>query len=400
MVECNNSKKLTSSNHRKSPFGGGNGGISLKGFCPKFVKRFAGRWFPCEYEAHNRRKWRAMDCYADAEEVSTYQAKVDVRLGIVREFAHEHKYYVGACRDMGVPYKILDLSKSDWVDIIQKSDCDAFLVRPSCELSVWKQMFDERLRVMVEDLGKIIYPSYDELWFYESKRRMCYWLQAHGIPHPQTWIFYNCEEALEFARNTRLPIVFKSDFGSAASGVIIFHSRLRLIRWIKRCFRKGTIRKDEDPRDRQWGVVLLQEYLPNAKEWRIIRIGDSYFGHQKLRKGDFHSGSRMYGWYDPPRELLDFTREITEDSKFTSMCVDIFETMDGKYFVNELQSLFGASQPHQMRVNGKQGRYIYDSQKEQWRFEEGEFNTNGSCNLRVEVLLKILKHNRSCGITL
>jgi len=384
MIEHTNNKKLSSLSQ-------GGWATHLKGSCPKLIKRFAWRWFPYKYDAFNRHKWRAMDPYANIEEVSTYPAKVDVKLGIIKEFAHAHKDYVGACRDLGVPYKILDLSGPDWVEVVRNCDCDAFLVRPSCELSVWKRMYDERLRVMVEDMGKIIYPSYDELWFYESKRRMCYWLQAHEIPHPKTWIFYNCDNATEFAQNVEFPIVFKTDFGSAASGVRIFRSRRQLMRTIKRCFRRGVVRKDEDPRDRSWGSVLLQEYLPDPKEWRMIRIGDSYFGHQKLRKGEFHSGSRLYGWYDPPRELLDFAREITEDGKFTSMCIDILETMNGNYYVNELQSLFGASQPHQMRVNNKPGRYVYDSQEEQWCYEEGEFNTNGSCNLRVEALLEILK---------
>lgn len=368
------------------------GFVSVKAYGLKLVKRFARRCFPHQYEVHKRHKWRAENHYADVGEISTNQNNVDVKLGIIQEFANKHRSYIDACREIGVPYKVLDISGPNWIDVVRNCDCDAFLVRPSCDLSIWKHMFDERLKVMVEDLGKIIYPSYSELWFYESKRRMCYWLQAHDVPHPKTWIFYDCEEALAFARRTKLPMVFKSDFGAAASGVKIFRSRLQLMRWIQRCFRKGTIRRDEDPRDRQWGVVLLQEYVCNAKEWRMIRVGSSYFGRQKLRKGDFHSGSRLYGWYDPPHKLLEFTREITEKGKFTSMCVDVFENVGGEYYVNELQSLFGASQPHQMRVNGKPGRYIYDKQKAFWRFEEGEFNMNNSCNLRVQALLEMLKN--------
>ena len=377
MVEHNNNNKLS------SPRQGG-WKTHLVGFCPKLVKRLARRWLP--YDAYNRRKWRAMDCYADAEEVSTYEAKVHVRLGIVKEFAHAHKDYVGACRDMGVPYKILDLSGPDWIEVVRNCDCDAFLVRPSCELSIWKQMYDERLRVMVEDLGKIIYPTYNELWFYESKRRMCYWLQAHEIPHPKTWIFYNCDDAMEFARNIKLPIVFKTDFGSAASGVRIFRSRTQLMRSIKRCFRIGVVRKDEDPRDHSWGSVLLQEYLPDAKEWRVIRLGDSYFGHQKLRKGDFHSGSGLAAWENPSQELLDLVRAITDKGGFRSMCLDIFQ-QGKRYFVNELQTYFGWLRPYQMVVDGKAGRYLYDRSAQKWLFEEGVYCQNGGCNLRVASLL-------------
>jgi len=256
-------------------------------------------------------------------------------------------------------------------------------------------MLDERLRVIVEDLGQIVYPSCDELWLYESKRRMWYWLQAHGVPHPQTWVFYDHREALAFARSAELPIVGKSDFGSAASGVRIFRSRMGLVRWIQRCFGRGVIQRDGDPRDRHWGDVLLQKYLPEVKEWRMIRVGDSYFGRQKLKKGAYHSGTHLYGWLDPPQELLDLTRDITEKGRFTSMAIDIFETVGGTYYVNELQTVFGATQTHQMRVNGSPGRYVFDKEKGLWRFEEGEFNRNDSCNLRVQALLDLLEERGS-----
>jgi hypothetical protein len=389
MAEDCNSKTVSSLIRSKHVFTGGGWATYLEGFGPKFIKRFARRWFPLEYDAYNRRKWRAMDPCADAEEVSTYPAKVDVRLGIVREFAHAHKDYVSACRDMGVPYKILDLSGPDWIEVVRNCNCDAFLVRPSCELSVWKQMYDERLRVMVEDLGKIIYPTYDELWFYESKRRMCYWLQAHEIPHPDTWVFYDCDEAMEFARSTTLPIVFKTDFGSAASGVRIFRSRLRLMRWIKRCFRKGTIRKDEDPRDRSWGSVLLQEYLPDAREYRVSRLGDAYFGYEKLKKGDFHSGSHAWRYGRLSAELLDFARYVTDKGSFTSMALDVFITSSGRCLANELQSVFGVLAA-QCVVDGKAGRMRWDSETSSWQFQEGPFADNKCCNLRVKTLLQQL----------
>ena len=314
---------------------------------------------------------------------------MDIRLGIVKEFAHTHASYIGACRDLGVPYKVLDLSGPDWIDIVRGCGCDAFLVSPSCELSVWKQMYDERLRVMAEDLGKTIYPTYKELWFYESKRRMCYWLQAHDMPHPKTWVFYNCDEAMEFARTRELPIVFKSDFGSAASGVRVFRSRGSLMRWIKRCFRKGTTRRDEDPRDRSWGSVLLQEYLSDAREWRVIRLGDSYLGYEKLKKGDFHSGSHAWRYGRPSGELLEFARSVTDRGPFTSMAVDVFIPAEGRYLVNELQAVFGVfgSEP-QCMVDGKAGRMRWDSETSSWQFQEGAFAGNKCHNLRVQTLLQ------------
>ncbi|GAJ23391.1 unnamed protein product, partial [marine sediment metagenome] len=146
-----------------------------------------------------------------------------------------------------------------------------------------------------------------------------------------------------------------------------------LLRHVRRCFNKGIVHGDGDPRDRDQGCVLFQEYLADASEWRIIRLGKSYFGHQKLKKGQFHSGSGKVGWYDPPKKLLNFVYEVTEKGNFTSMDIDIFETRDGRYLVNELQSMFGSYLDYQMLVDGRPGRYIYKPSTAGWIFEEGIF---------------------------
>lgn len=335
-----------------------------------------------------------MDPYANDEQASNHPAQATIQLGIAKEFAHQHKYYVGACREMGVPYQVLDLSGPDWVDTVRHCGCDAFLVSPSCELSVWKRMYDERLRVMVEDLGRIIYPTYDELWLYESKLRMCYWLHAHGIPCPETHIFYDYSQAMAFARDATLPVVAKTDFGSAALGVKVFRSRTQLMRWTRRCFNQGIVCRDEDPRDRQWGVVLYQEYLPDVREWRIVRIGASYFGYEKLKAGEYHSGSLQRAYHRPSDDLLNFSREVMDAGGFTSMGLDIFETSDGRYLVNELQAQFGMSRLEMCVVDGKAGRMIFQRDTESWVFESGDFCRNHLCNLRVQTLLTMLERSR------
>ena len=202
---------------------------------------------------------------------------MDLRLGIIKEFTRIHSYYIGACRELGVPYCVVDISGPDWIEQIERSGCDAFLVRPSGQITVWKQMYDERLRIMVAGPGQDpLSRRYDEIWFYESKRRMHYWLAANEVPHPKTWVFYDRHQALAFAKETPLPIVFKADFGSGSMGVRIMRDRPALRRLINRCFRRGFRKTGADLRDRQWGSVLFQEYLPdvsgmaNDPHWRVL----------------------------------------------------------------------------------------------------------------------------------
>ena len=74
----------------------------------------------------------------------------------------------------------------------------------------------------------------------------------------------------------------------------------------------------------------------------------------------------------------------------TSASFDIFETSDGQFLVNEVQTFFGQSDSYQMIVDGRIGRYLYIN--EQWLFEEGDFNKNKSYNLRLEHVLKLIEN--------
>ncbi len=147
--------------------------------------------------------------------------------------------------------------------------------------------------------------------------------------------------------------------------------------------------------ERHWGYAIFQEYHHDVNEWRMVRVGHSFFGYRKERVGEFHSGSHAWSWLDPPRPLLNLLREVTERGGYTSMDVDIFETTDGRLLVNELQTVFGASTPvDQLRVDGKPGRYVFDAEAkpgvDPWRFEEGDFSRNACCNLRVQYVIDAL----------
>jgi len=370
----------------------------LKARIPIWLKRMGRRLLPLE--DYDPAKWLAEDPYAGAEEVSSYPARVDLRLGIIKEFTRIHGYYIGACRELGVPYCVVDISGPDWIERIERSGCDAFLVRPSGQITVWKQMYDERLRIMVQDLGKILFPGYDEIWFYESKRRMHYWLAANKVPHPQTWVFYDRRGALAFAEQAAMPLVFKADFGSGSMGVRIVRDRPGLRRLIDTCFRKGFRKTGADQRDRQWGSVLFQEFLPDVTEWRMIRVGDSYFGYQKVKKGDFHSGSHVFHYGRPPTDLLRQTKKVTDKGGFLSMALDCFVTSDGRCLVNEMQTTFGLHVAEGLPiVDGRPGRLVYDTGIDDWRFEEGDFCRNKLCNLRVETLVKLLQARHGLGGT-
>lgn len=344
------------------------------------------------------------------------------------ETEEDHQGWLNACKHgkYNVRFKIIDMTRNDWLEHVVSEDFDCFLARPPAGISYFKQLYDERIYAIHNLLKKKIYPSYDEMVIYENKRMLFYWLAAHKIPHPRTWILYHRDEALKFVTDCTLPIVAKTAIGASGSGVLIIRDTTRLRRYIDRAFsekgilrkwgpnlRKGDLLKRVVSRlqnipqsydyfrkkhasaamSRERWFVIFQEYIQCDFEWRAVRIGDSYFAHKKIRKrGEMFSGTSEVRWDAPPERLLNFVKYVCDTGKFLSQAVDIFEDEHGNYLVNELQCFFGSKHPHQMILNGKPGRYI--DRDGRWIFEEGNFNTNDSFDLRLAHVIQLLETGR------
>src|SRR5690606_17364716 len=162
------------------------------------------------------------------------------------------------------------------------------------------------------DMHKIVFPSLKEIWLYENKRVQHYWLKANGFKTPETHVFYEIEESLKFLDSANYPLVFKSNFGASASGVYIVKEKKEALLKAKSFLSRGYMLKGNKSSARQKGSLYIQEYIANAKEWRMVRIGDSYFGHGKDMTGQFHSGSGKANWDMPPKKAFDLLMEITD----------------------------------------------------------------------------------------
>lgn len=326
-----------------------------------------------------------------------------MKLGILTSFCKSYENYIKACEELNVDYEIIDIISTNWLEKVKQSKCDGFLVRPNHQKQVWKDMDDEKLFFIEKVLNKKIYPSYLECFIYENKKNMSYWLDINNINHAKTYVFYKKQEALDFFERAEYPLVFKPNIASAGTGIKFIKNKKQGIglaskiftkykfinfgytKWIKTKY--GIYYPQLD--DKQLNFMVIQEKINVKYEWRIIKIGESYFGHQKLEKNGLHSGSGEVGWETPSKELLNLVKEVCEIGDFSSMAVDVFEDIEGKYFVNELQTIFGSYNSSQMYVNGNPGRYKYIN--DNWEFQEGYFNQNYSCNLRVKDFLKKLK---------
>lgn len=241
---------------------------------------------------------------------------------------------------------------------------------------------------------------------------------ANRIPHPKTQVFYHKKEAKKALSSFKFPVVGKMNVGASGKGIKILKNQAELDQYIDLAFTNGLSAKTgpklkqgkliqrlfqklihpkqlinrlktykEIASDKQLGFIILQEYIPHDFEWRVVKIGNSFFAHKKLKEGEKTSGSLLKNYDNPPLQLFDFVRTITERFNFQSVAVDLFEA-NNTYLVNEIQCIFGQSDPYQMLVDGKPGRYKYENN--QWVFEAGDFNQNQSYDLRLEYILSKL----------
>lgn len=328
-----------------------------------------------------------------------------MKLGILRSFCGEFRHYERSCRELGIDHELVDIIAPDWIRRIENSGCDGFLCRPPSRVQERKTMFDERLTVLNRFMGKEIYPSLDELLIYENKRMASYWLSLHGFSHPDTFVFYRKKDLKAFLdTNCDYPLVYKSNIGAKATGISILRSRREVERLGRRIFgifktpaltrgytpvKSGSIIRVNASGLRERHGMLLQKHESIKWEWRMVRIGDSYFGHRKLLDSrGLASGAKLKGWGAPPHALLELTRDICARGDFRSMAVDVFETVDGRYLVNELQSIFGQSTDHLSIVDGVPGRYVeHDGD---FSFQPGDFNRHNSFLLRVKHFAELL----------
>ena len=341
------------------------------------------------------------------------------------ELDRDHILWIEACKkniEIG-SYQIIDITKNDWLDKIKKLQFDIILCRPPGISTFFKTLYDERIMILSSFCGYKIYPSLQEIYLYENKKLLKDWLVAKEIKHPKTFVSFDFNDVDEYIRlKNNYPIVAKTNIGASGNGVVVLKTIEEAKIYVKNVFGRGiksksgpkwfkgnlikkikkliTNRKFISQRMKEYSMsrneiqkdfVFFQEFIPHEFEWRCVIIGDSFFAHKKVAVNNISSGKLIKDYNNIPIKLLDYLLEFSEKTRLNSLALDLFES-DGDYLVNEIQCFFGQSDPYQMLVNDKPGRYQFNGKE--WVFEEGMFNTNQCYDLRlthaIEQLFKVI----------
>ena len=276
------------------------------------------------------------------------------------------------CREKQIPHKVVCGYDSDILEQIQETS--GFL----WHINHWypvDMLMGRHVLNAAEAMGLKVYPNFSTNWHFDDKVAQKYLFEATSAPAVKSWVFYNKKEALDFAKQCKLPIVAKLRRGAGSYNVRLLKTRSEVRHYIRRMFGKGFSsapslladaknklavaasnggisgiwqRLKKAPRFykvmfaakkglfREKGYVYFQEFIPeNSFDVRVSVIGNRAWAYKRLcRKGDFRaSGSGMidYDVSNVPLKVIEASFETANKMNTQSICFDWILCPDGEY---------------------------------------------------------------------
>lgn len=280
--------------------------------------------------------------------------------------------WIDYCKNKGISYKIVNCYNNDIIH--QLSGCSA-LMWQYYQGSVRDYLMAKPLMNALEHAGIKTFPDFRTAWHFDDKVGQKYLLEATGVPLAPSWIFYDKQEALEWAGKTNFPKVFKLRGGSGSQNVRLVHSQKEAKRLIRKAFsggfstydaigslkeryrlyrlRKTNIRDIMEGIARiavpppytkvhgnERGYIYFQEFISgNDSDIRIVVIGDKAFGIKRMvRKNDFRASGSGIILYDKVLISEDAVKMSLEAArKLNTQCVAFdFVNDQGKPMIVEI----------------------------------------------------------------
>ena len=258
----------------------------------------------------------------------------------------------------GYEVLLMDIDEADFWEKVES--LDYFIYRYSLN-DDQKQIAEKILPVIEKYYGVKVFPDENTRWSYDDKLKEVFLFKQNSFPFVDSWVFFNAENALKWAKHAKYPIVFKLRSGSRSQNVLlvsnydeckeiittmfsegVYSEKLsfpgitsRLDFSIKKWLRgKGVQLKHIAQREETndfWSLhknyVMFQKFLPgNTFDTRITIVGDYAFGARRFtRKDDFRaSGSNMASFDKSAIDtrMIEIAFRISNEFHFQSMGYD------------------------------------------------------------------------------
>ncbi len=281
---------------------------------------------------------------------------------------------------------VLDYNKIEHIRLsVDDPDFWEQVQRLSLFIYIWRH--DDRNRnpalailpVIEYELKISTYPNASTSWHYDDKIRQWYLSKSNQIPMIQSWVFWGIDQALAWAKDATMPVVFKLKGGAGSTNVLKLDSRSQVEDMIHLMFGPGvpaaglpkSLNKGRWKRFVQWlavqkrqwqgrpvpytmrspnwaihrNYILFQEFLPaNDCDTRITVIGKRAFGFRRMnRPGDFRaSGSGIidYNKENINMKCVEIAFDTSQKMGFQSMAYDFLKTPNGDWQIGEISYLY------------------------------------------------------------
>lgn len=248
-----------------------------------------------------------------------------------------HPRWVAYCERENIPFKLVDCYANDL--IAQLEDCQGLMWHFN-QGNFKDNIIAKQILFALEHTGFKVFPDFRSAWHFDDKVAQKYLFEAIGAPLVPSYAFFSKAEAMQWARKSEFPIVFKLRGGAGSQNVRLVKSRAESVKLIKRAFGRGFAKYDAwgslaerirkyrlglasfrevakgmarlfyPPQYARWasrerGYIYFQDFIPqNDSDTRIIVIGKKAFALKRyVREGDFRaSGS---GNFAVAKELFD-----------------------------------------------------------------------------------------------
>jgi len=306
-----------------------------------------------------------------------------VKIGIHHTPGSFSERWLTYCDEHKIPYKLVDAMRSDIV--AQLSDCDGFMWHWN-HADYRAQLFARQLIYSLELGGMKVFPNSRTVWHFDDKLGQKYLFDSLGIDTVQTYIFYDKETAIAWAKEALYPKVFKLRGGAGSSNIRLVGSFSAAQRLIRKSFGRGyplidrwSLFKDgfwhmrrnanaqtflkiapkfirlflksnkEKLLPRQKGYVYFQDYIPGLEfDDRLVVIGDRcFFIRRGVRKNDFRasgSGILSYNHVMLDTSIVKKAFSYTGAIGSQALAFDfVYERRTGKYYILEISYCFSRS---------------------------------------------------------
>jgi glutathione synthase/RimK-type ligase-like ATP-grasp enzyme len=280
--------------------------------------------------------------------------------------------WITYCKSNSIEFKLVDCFSTNIIEHI--SDCNALMWHFS-QNSPRAILFAKQLLYSVEASGKMVFPNFNTVWHFDDKVGQKYLFESIEAPIAPTWIFYNKQDALTWAKSANFPKIFKLRGGGGSQNVKMVITRSKANKIIRKAFRKGYLAYDAfgsmkeryrqyclkrtgfrdlfegavrfvlpppyaRVRGREKGYVYFQEFIKdNDYDIRVIVIGDKAFAIKRMvRSNDFRasgSGMILYEKEHFSDETIRMSFQLAKKLKSQSAAFDFVYSGD-KIYVLEI----------------------------------------------------------------